>query len=123
MVFLISLSVENNELVYWAVGLIHEFSVNNVALEEICGVPILLKSLYSVLVSNDASVQRLVFRVLRYLSDSSEEFKMSVIHHKQLLARLPVCLASGDEDLVSWSLFLVHDIAKTGLCASYYFLD
>ena len=92
------------------------------ALEEICGVPILLKSLYSVLVSNDASVQRLVFRVLRYLSDSSEEFKMTVIHYKQLLARLPVCLASGDEDLVSWSLFLVHDIAKTGLCVLYIYI-
>lgn len=105
---------DNRELVYWAVGLIHEFAINNVAIEEICSVPILLKSLYSVLVSSEAAVQRLVLRVLRYLSESSEEFKLAVIHYKQLLARLPICLASGDEDLVSWSLFLIHDIAKTG---------
>ena len=106
---------ESSEVVYWAVGLIHEFVVNNIAMEEICSVPILLKSLYRVLVSSEANLQRLVLRILRYLSEYSEKFKTSVIHHKQLLARLPICLASGDEDLVSWSPFLIHEIAKTGL--------
>ena len=36
------------------------------------------------------------------------------MRHKQLLARLPICLASGDHDVTSWSLYLIHDIAKSG---------
>ena len=105
---------DNSELIYWAVGLIHEFAINNVAVEEICNIPILMKSLHSVLVSSEATQQRLILRVLRYLSSSSQEFRLSVLHYKQLLARLPVCLASGDEDLVTSSLILIHDIAKSG---------
>lgn len=109
-----SLFSENHELVYWAVGLLHEFVTLDIALPEICAVPILLRSLHNVLISSEASIQRLVLRVLRFLCENSEDFKAKTIHSKQLLARLPICLASGDNDVASWSLYLIHDIAKSG---------
>lgn len=106
--------LENRELIYWAVGLLHEFVALNVGLSEICAIPILLKYLHRVLISSEASTQRLVLRVLRFLCESSEDFKAKIVHNKRLLARLPTCLASGDHDVTSWSLYLVHDIAKSG---------
>jgi hypothetical protein len=106
---------ENRELIYWAVGLLHEFVALDIALPEICAVPILLRSLYSVLISSEANIQRLVLRVLRFLCESSDDFKAKTVHNKHLLARLPICLASGDRDVTSWSLYLIHDIAKSGM--------
>ena len=94
--------------------MLHEFVALDVAIPEIYSAPILLKSLCSVLISSEASIQRLVLRVLRFLCESSEDFRNKTIHSKQLLARLPVCLASGDPDVTSWSLYLTHDIAKSG---------
>ena len=94
--------------------MLHEFAALYTALPEICAVPTLLKSLYRVLTSSEASIQRLVLRVLRFLCESSEDFKTRTIYNKQLLARLPICLASGDSEVISWSLYLIHDIAKSG---------
>ncbi|XP_028401066.1 uncharacterized protein LOC114524145 [Dendronephthya gigantea] len=109
------LKSDDHELIYWAVGLLHEFVALDVGLPDICAVPILLRSLSSVLVSSEASIQRLVLRILRFLSESSDDFREKIIRHKQLLARLPICLASGDRDVTSWSLYLIHDIAKSGV--------
>ena len=105
---------DNHELVYWAVGLLHEFVTFNIALPEICAVPVLLRYLCNVLTSSEATIQRLVLRVLRHLCECSEDFLIKTMHNKYLLARLPICLSSGDPDVRSWSLYLIHDIAKSG---------
>ena len=99
---------------YWAVGLLHEFVTFNIALPEICAVPILLRYLCSVLISSEADIQKVVLRTLHFLCERSEDFLRKTTHNKQLLARLPICLVSGDRDVTSWSMYLIHDIAKSG---------
>lgn len=41
-----------------------------------------------------------------------------MLHCSSLVARLPVCLASGDNDIVHWSVVLLHDLVLSeGLCS------
>ena len=40
-----------------------------------------------------------------------------MLHCSSLVARLPVCLASGDTDIVHWSVVLLHDLVLSeGQC-------
>ena len=40
-----------------------------------------------------------------------------MLHCNSLVGRLPVCLASGDTDIVHWSVVLLHDLVLSeGQC-------
>ena len=73
-----------------------------------------MKTLYQILVSSESSLQRLVLRIYGFLSINDDNFKGKLLNFQPLIKRLSVCLASGDSDLVYWSLVLVHDLAMMG---------
>ena len=70
----------------------------------------IIKSLQSVLCSSEAILQRLILRVLSFLCIGNQSFRSNVLHCSSLVARLPVCLASGDNDIVHWAVVLLHDL-------------
>ena len=46
-----------------------------------------------------------------------------MLHCSSLVARLPVCLASGDNDIVHWAVVLLHDlILSEGLYLMHLFI-
>ncbi|XP_033109780.1 uncharacterized protein LOC117111027 isoform X2 [Anneissia japonica] len=109
------LKSDDAELVYWAAALIHEFSVADVLRNEICQIPFLIESLQKALqTGGEAPLQRLILRVICFLALHNDHFKLSLINQKGLIERIPVCLASGEKEVIHWSLVLVHDIAMIG---------
>ena len=95
---------------YWAAGLLHQFAIQDLHKTEICAIPNIIKSLQSVLCSSEAILQRLILRVLSFLCVGNHSFRTNVLHCSSLVARLPVCLASGDNDIVHWAVVLLHDL-------------
>ena len=43
-----------------------------------------------------------------------DQFKSEVLDNAPLMEHLPVCLASGEADVVHWGLVLLHDLAVAG---------
>ena len=95
---------------YWAAGLLHQFAIQDLHKAEICATPNIIKSLQSVLCLSEAILQRLILRVLSFLCVGNQSFRTNVLHCSSLVARLPVCLASGDNDIVHWAVVLLHDL-------------
>ena len=106
----ISLSTDDSDLVYWAAGLLHQFAIQDLHKAEICKTPNIIKSLQNALCSSEAILQRLILRVLSFLCVGNQPFRTNVLASSSLLARLPVCLASGDNDIVHWAVVLLHDL-------------
>ncbi|XP_071946747.1 uncharacterized protein [Antedon mediterranea] len=105
----------DTELVYWAAALIHEFSIADFMHDEICETPFLINSLQKALqTGGEASVQLLVLRVICFLSAHNDKFKQLLINQTGLIEHIPTCLASGEKEVMHWSLDLVHGIAMTG---------
>ncbi|XP_070540296.1 uncharacterized protein [Ptychodera flava] len=113
----VCLKSEENVLVYWAVALLHEFAVNEVLRDNICKLPYLMKSLQKALYGGQAGLQRLVLRVICFLALRNEPFKLEVLACNRILSRIPICLSSGDKDVVHWALVLTHDLAMIGKAA------
>jgi len=58
---------EDTELVYWTIGLIHEFAVKDIARNEISNIKGLLKIMLSHLNNDEASIPRVLIRTLKCL--------------------------------------------------------
>lgn len=106
----VSLRADDSDLVYWAAGLLHQFAIQDLHKAEICKTPNIIKSLQNALCSSEAILQRLILRVLSFLCVGNQPFRTNVLASSSLLARLPVCLASGDNDIVHWAVVLLHDL-------------
>ncbi|XP_067026328.1 uncharacterized protein [Acropora muricata] len=106
----VSLRADDSDLVYWAAGLLHQFAIQDLHKAEICAIPNIIKALQNVLCSSEAILQRLILRVLSFLCVGNQPFRTKVLACSSLLARLPVCLASGDNDIVHWAVVLLHDL-------------
>lgn len=104
------LCTDDSDLVYWAAGLLHQFAIQDLHKAEICAIPNIIKALQNVLCSSEAILQRLILRVLSFLCVGNQPFRTKVLACSSLLARLPVCLASGDNDIVHWAVVLLHDL-------------
>lgn len=72
--------------------------------------PNIVKLLQAVLSTSEAILQRIVLRVISFLCVGNQEFRNKVVQCNSLLARLTVCFASGDHDVVHWAVVLLHDL-------------
>eukprot|EP01135_Chromosphaera_perkinsii_P002552 Nk52_evm68s224 gene=Nk52_evmTU68s224 len=113
----VSLKSDDAELVYWALGLIHELALKDVGKDELRECPGILKAIYGVLNSSEANVQKIVLRTLGFLAIKNDVFKYRVLN-SGILSRLVVCLSSGDPDVSHWAIVLIHDLAMYGEVAS-----
>ena len=103
-------SIDDHDLVYWAAALLHEFAVKGVQKPRICEVPNIIKSLQTVLLTSEALLQRIILRIISFLCHGNTNFSTSLLQCTSLLARLPICFASGDSDVIHWSVVVLHDI-------------
>ncbi|KAG0315475.1 40s ribosomal protein L44e [Dissophora globulifera] len=84
------------ELVYWALGLMHEFAIKGEALEEFKLTRGLCLSINVLLAADEAYISRIVLRTLKFLM-------------LQDGLRLAKCLASKDDDVKYWALSVAHE--------------
>jgi len=113
-VAVVALKAEDEELVYYALGVLHEIAVRHVASEAIKAMPRLIATLQNVLTASDASTQKIVLRTIGFLAIKDVEFKVELLA-KGMISRLVVCLGSGEEDVSHWAVVLLHDIAMLGV--------
>ncbi|XP_032239903.1 uncharacterized protein LOC5514394 isoform X2 [Nematostella vectensis] len=104
------LKSDDSDLIYWAGALIHEYSVKDQFKSQICEIPNVVRLFLGVLSTSEAILQRIILRVLSFLCVGNNDFRSSVLDCKGLLSRLPVCMASGDKDVVHWAVVLLHDL-------------
>ncbi|KAJ3385285.1 hypothetical protein HDU92_003123 [Lobulomyces angularis] len=110
MVPLITCCLRNDdmELVSWAVFLLHEFMIKDVARKEFCESPGLLKILLALL-SEDNCIPRVLLRCLKCLGVNNEEYQMEMVKANVVKKTLPF-LKNSDEDAQYWALSLLHDL-------------
>ncbi|ORX41985.1 ARM repeat-containing protein [Piromyces finnis] len=107
---------EDTELVYWTIGLIHEFAVKDIARNEISNIKGLLKIMLSHLNNDEASIPRVLIRTLKCLGVGNEQFQREMIK-QGIVEKLISCLNSNDEDVQCWTILLLHDLSRLGECA------
>jgi hypothetical protein len=107
---------EDTELVYWTIGLIHEFAVKDIARNEISNIKGLLKIMLNHLNNDEASIPRVLIRTLKCLGVCNEPFQREMIK-QGIVEKLISCLNSNDEDVQCWSILLLHDLSRLEECA------
>ncbi|KAI9240730.1 MAG: hypothetical protein BYD32DRAFT_364725 [Podila humilis] len=96
------------ELVYWAVGLMHEFAIKGVALEEFKAVRGLCRSMNVLLAADDSHIARIILRTLKYMMLDDAIFQLQALE-AGIGLRLAKCLAAKDDDVKYWALSVVHE--------------
>ncbi|KAG0052908.1 hypothetical protein BGZ83_001993 [Gryganskiella cystojenkinii] len=96
------------ELVYWAIGLMHEFAIKGVALEQFKETRGLCRSINVLLAADEAYISRVVLRTLKFIIIQDVEFQLQALS-AGIGLRLPKCLASKDDDVKYWALSIAHE--------------
>ncbi|KAF9572161.1 hypothetical protein EC968_010167 [Mortierella alpina] len=99
------------ELVYWAIGLMHEFAVKGVALEQFKAVNGLCRSLNVLLAADESYISRVVLRTLKYMMLQDPIFQLQALN-AGIGQRIPKCLISKDDDVKYWTLSLTHEFVR-----------
>ncbi|KAF9102502.1 hypothetical protein BGX27_010978 [Mortierella sp. AM989] len=96
------------ELVYWALGLVHEFAIKGVALDDFKETRGLCRSINVLLAAEEAYISRIVLRTLKFMMLRDDEFQLQALN-AGIGLRLAKCLASKDDDVKYWALSVSHE--------------
>ncbi|KAF9430130.1 hypothetical protein BGZ76_000954 [Entomortierella beljakovae] len=96
------------ELVYWALGLMHEFAIKGVALEDFKETRGLCRSINVLLAADEAYISRIVLRTLKFMMLQDDPFQLQALN-AGIGLRLAKCLASKDDDVKYWALSVAHE--------------
>jgi hypothetical protein len=98
------------ELMYWALGLMHECAVKDVLRDQFRKIDSLLQCLVNNLNIDNPGLCMIVLRIFKFLGLRQPEFQKKCIQ-LGLLSKIIPCLDTTDEDCQYWSLTLLHDYA------------
>ena len=110
----VAMKADDEEAVYWALGLLHEIAVQHVGKDEIKATPRLVPTMQHVLASSEAATQKIVLRTAGFLAIKDAEFKRRLLT-TPFIERLIVCLSSSENEVAHWSIVLLHDVAMLGV--------
>lgn len=96
------------ELVSWAIFLMHEYLIKDVARKEFCELKGLLRVLLFLL-AEESCIPRIILRSLKCLGTSSDTFQLEMISAEVVKKVLPF-LKSNDEECQYWAFSLLHDL-------------
>ncbi|KAG0230292.1 hypothetical protein BGX31_005905 [Mortierella sp. GBA43] len=99
------------ELVYWALGLMHEFAIKGVALDEFKEARGICRSINVLLAADESYVSRIVLRTLKFLILEDRAFQSQALT-SGIGLRLAKCLASKDDDVKYWALSVAHEFVN-----------
>jgi len=121
---------EDVELIYWTIGLLHEFATKEIGRVELAQIPTLPTVFGFLLANNDTTVQKVVLRTVAFLSQGngifyylfyfifellslkklfSDEFQDRLIEF-DIISKLLQCLKSSHSEVAYWSLVLIHNM-------------
>ncbi|KAF9208053.1 hypothetical protein BGZ49_009918, partial [Haplosporangium sp. Z 27] len=96
------------ELVYWALGLMHEFAIKGVALDDFKETRGLCRSINILLSAEESYISRMVLRTLKFMMLQDGEFQLQALE-AGIGLRIAKCLASKDDDVKYWALSVAHE--------------
>ncbi|KAJ1509832.1 hypothetical protein HMI54_002074 [Coelomomyces lativittatus] len=106
-----SIKQDDTELVYWALGLLHEYAVKDVFRSEFRDLPPLLPALLSLFSNQESGFTKVLLRILKFLGLRNIEFQKRLLLHNAV-PQVMACLSMEDEDCQYWALTLMHDLAS-----------
>eukprot|EP00124_Ichthyophonus_hoferi_P004695 Ihof_evm1s551 gene=Ihof_evmTU1s551 len=107
------LKSDDAELVWWALGLIHELALKDIGKEEIRKSHGVLKAFLQVLTSTESNALIYVLRTLGFLAIRNDEFKMEILN-SPILDHVLNNMNFSNTDIVYWTVVLLHDLAMSG---------
>ncbi|KAF9170064.1 hypothetical protein BGX20_009471, partial [Mortierella sp. AD010] len=102
---------EDFELVYWALGLMHEFAIKRVALNDFKETRGLCRSINVLLAADEDYISRMVLRTLKFMMLEDGTFQLQALN-AGIGLRLAKCLASKDDDVKYWALSVAHEFVE-----------
>ncbi|RKO97235.1 hypothetical protein CXG81DRAFT_12933, partial [Caulochytrium protostelioides] len=98
---------EDTELVSWAIFLMHEFIIKDIAREAFTQIRGLVRILTGVMGSTETAIPRIVLRTLKCLGIRNEGFQADMVRQGVLGPLIPA-LSSSDDETRFWALALLH---------------
>ncbi|KAG0068275.1 hypothetical protein BGZ90_000652, partial [Linnemannia elongata] len=99
------------ELVYWTIGLMHEYAIKGVALDHFKEMRGLCRSMNVLLAADEIYISRLVLRTLKFMVLQDTAFQLQALN-VGIGLRLPKCLASKDDEVKYWALSVAHEFIQ-----------
>ncbi|KAF9122167.1 hypothetical protein BGW39_009985 [Mortierella sp. 14UC] len=99
------------ELVYWTIGLIHEYVIKGIALEQFKEMRGLCRSMNMLLAADEKYISRLVLRTLKFMILEDASFQLQALN-AGIGLRLPKCLAFKDDEVKYWALSVAHEFVQ-----------
>ncbi|KAF9088679.1 hypothetical protein BGX29_000159, partial [Mortierella sp. GBA35] len=99
------------ELVYWTIGLMHEYAIKGVALDQFKEMRGLPRSMNVLLAADEIYISRLVLRTLKFMILQDVSFQYQALN-TGIQLRLPKCLASKDDEVKYWALSVAHEFVQ-----------
>ncbi|KAG0288474.1 hypothetical protein BGZ96_007753 [Linnemannia gamsii] len=96
------------ELVYWTIGLLHEYAIKGVAMDHFKEIRGLCRSMNALLSADEISISKLVLRTLKFMILQDTSFQLQALN-AGIGLRLPKCLASKDDEVKYWALSVAHE--------------
>ncbi|CAG8496149.1 10015_t:CDS:10 [Paraglomus brasilianum] len=109
-----SISTEDTELLYWALGLMHEFVVkvrnlSDIGQKEFREMRNLLRFMSTLLGIEEPYISRIMLRALKFLGNGDDVYQKKMIS-EGILNKVIYCMKSTDDDVVYWSLVVLQDL-------------
>ena len=104
------LKSSNNELMFWTIGLLHEYVVKDLAIDEfsrVRGLPKILVDFMDTL--NENSVLRIIFRIVRYLSRDNVDFQRELVGCG-FISKVLTKFRKSDPDTQYWIGSILHTL-------------
>ncbi|KAG0280324.1 hypothetical protein BGZ95_010524 [Linnemannia exigua] len=95
------------ELVYWTIGLMHEYAIKD-QFKEMRG---LCRSMNVLLAADEMYTSRLVLRTLKFMILEDASFQLQALN-AGIGLRLPKCLAFKDDEVKYWALSVAHEFVQ-----------
>ncbi|CAG8552108.1 2934_t:CDS:10 [Diversispora eburnea] len=102
---------DDGELLYWSMGLLHEFVIKDVGQDKFRKMKGLLKFMSQLLLMEDSYISKIVLRSLKFLSRHNANFQEEMIY-SGITQKIISCLNSHDDDVSYLSLIVLQDLAR-----------
>ncbi|XJO78651.1 hypothetical protein BDV3_003058 [Batrachochytrium dendrobatidis] len=99
------------ELVSWAVFLLHEFAVKDIAKDRILAINGLFKTFSMCLANNETVIARITLRIIKCLCSENIKFQRDLVRAK-LLPPMIAALESKDSEAQYWAMAVMHELTS-----------
>ncbi|KAI8975025.1 hypothetical protein BDF20DRAFT_822210 [Mycotypha africana] len=95
------------ELIYWAAGLMHEFVLKEVAVDQFRAIKGIHAILTGLLSAEEMYISRVILRIIKFMAFDQQEFKGKMVE-SGMIKKIMHCLSLEDDDVKYWATLCIH---------------